>query len=155
MIFTMVENYAGKGMIDPIINVITEFPVPHCLADDLRYRRSGGCNNKSPRLGKDFNFWWEQPFQLGIYLSCQFTKRFYRVIIRGRESSPDIQEIHLVIATIPSLCEDIRREIDGLHEILEIGSLTPHMEAQSFDSKPRLIGLQNEINRLSRTRTEF
>src|SRR5262249_52955989 len=63
MVLAVVEDDPAEGVVDAVIEVVTEFAAPDCLADDLDQGRGRGGHEEAPRFGKDLDRVWKEPVQ--------------------------------------------------------------------------------------------
>src|SRR5437870_4421709 len=75
VILAMIENNAGKGVIDAVVNVIAPLAIPDGFANNARHgsRRRG--HEKSPWLGENLQVLREKAVQFSINLPGQHAER--------------------------------------------------------------------------------
>ena len=81
-------------------------------------------------------------------------ERLHVRVIGHREAAADIQDLDLAAAR-SRLFHHRRGDVQGLHEVVEIGALAAHVEAQPLHHQPDPEGLQHQVHRLARIAAEL
>ena len=79
----------------------------------------------------------------------------HRGVVRRGEAAADVEQVHLRVAAVPRLLEDVRGEVQRLHVVLEVGRLAADVEADALDHQPGAVGLEDEVDRLARGGAEL
>src|SRR5580765_4720739 len=154
VILAMIENDPAEGVINAVVDVVAGFAVTHCLADDARDGRGCSSYQETARLRQDLNIPREQPVDLGVNLSRQQAERFHVPVVWGRKTSANIQDLDLMAARL-GLAHYRGRNVEGLHEVLEIGALAADVKTEAFDDQPQFECQLNQVHRLARVTAEF
>ena len=157
VIMAVVKNHAGERVIHAVVDVVAKFPVAHGLADDFGNGGRGGGAEETPRLGENLHAgrFRKQAIQFAVDDLGEFAERLdARIIWRG-ETAADVQQVHLGVAAILRLLENVRRQRDGLDVIFKIRRLAADMKADALDGQAEFVGFENHVHRLARRRAEF
>ena len=145
----MVEDDAGKRVVHAVVDVVAALAVALGLADDLGHERGGGGHQESARLGQDFDIFGEQAVEFGIDAFGQFPEGLHAAVVRGGKAAADVQQFQLV-AALSGFVEDARRQVQGLHVVLEVGGLAADVEAKPFDDQAGAMGGLDQLDGLAR-----
>ena len=154
VVLAVVEDDAGEGVVHAVVDVVAALAVADGLADHLGHQRGGGGHQEPARLGEDFDVLREEPVELGVDASGQLAKRLTLAVVGGGEAAADVEQFQLVAALL-GLVEDARRQVQGLHVVLEIGGLAADVEAQPLDDQPGVVGGLDQVHRLARGGAEL
>ena len=91
-ILAVIEKYAGIGMVDAVIDVVTPLAVPLGFSDDLRYKGSSGPNHEPARFRQYFHAFRKQSIQFFIQNISQLPEGPDVGIVPNGEPSPDIEQ---------------------------------------------------------------
>jgi len=83
----VVEDDAGIGVVHSVVEVITSLAVAAGLADHLGDGRARGGDQKTARLGEDFEILREEPIQLGVDSPGKRLERLHLGVVRGGETA--------------------------------------------------------------------
>jgi len=150
----MVEDHPGERVVDPVVHVVAEFVVAERLADDLRDGGGGGRDEKPPRLGEDLDRCREQPVDLVVDLPRQVGELRHGVVVVGRESTADVEQFQREPAA-RRLGEHAGAKMQRLDVVFRIGALAADVEAQALDDQTGIVGVFDQLHRLSRQGPEF
>src|SRR5439155_20855902 len=148
VILAMIENDAGKGLINAIVDVITLFAVAYGLANDPGNRSGGGGDEKAPRLGQNLDVFREEAVDFGIDLPGEQAERLDMFVVGRGKSAPDIEDFDFMPARL-GLLHHGRGQVERLDKILEIGALASHMKAQALDDEAHPERCDNKVHRFS------
>src|SRR6185369_14743653 len=98
MVLAVIEDDAAKSVIDAIVDVVTRLAISHRLADHTRYGGGGGCDQETPRFGKNLNVARKETIDLRVYFSRQSAEGLDVSIVSGREAPSDIENLDFASA---------------------------------------------------------
>src|ERR1035437_4332257 len=147
-VLAVIEYDPGVGVVHAVIDVVAALPVAHRFTDDTRDCRGGARYQKPARLSQDFDILREQAVDLGVDLPGQHVEGLHGMVVGYREAASDVEDLDLMAAGA-SFVHDRRRDIQRLHEIVEVGALAPHVEAHSLHHQPDSKRFQDQIHRLT------
>src|ERR1035437_9558794 len=90
----------------------------------------------------------------GVDFPGQHVERLHGMVVGYREAATNVEDLDLMAAGA-GLVHDGRRDIQRLHEIVEVGALAPDVEAQSFHLQPDSKGFQDQVHRLTGVTAEL
>ena len=150
----MVEDHTRIGVVDAVVDVVTDFIVAERLADDLRDGVARRCHQKSPRLGEDLDLLREKAVELMVDFLGKLAEFRHRLVIRRRKAATDVEQFEGEPARL-RLGEDVRAEVDRLNVILRIGALAADVKRQPFHHQVMVMGILDEVDRFARQGAEF
>ena len=124
----VVEDLPRVGMVDAVVDVIAGLAVPVRLPDDLCNERAGICHEEPARLGKDLHVGREEPGDLGPEFYCKFFDGTDLGVVLHGKASADIEDPDLLVQPVLRLRDDIGRDLERDHVVLEVGALASHVE---------------------------
>src|SRR5262245_45867644 len=149
MVLAVVEDHTAVGMIDTVIEIVTELATTDSLADDLCDCGGSRGDQKPPWLGENFNGLWKETIQLGIDRFGQALERRDGIIVMRREPTTDVEQLEIEAAAL-GFGEDSGGQMQRLDIVLHIGALAADVEAQPLDVEFVIVGEGDQVHRLAR-----
>src|SRR5204863_4206321 len=118
---------AAESVIDAIVNVIAPLSVAHCFTNDRGYRGCRCGHQKTAWLREDLDVLGKQTRHFAINFFGQRAEWLHMLVVRRGKTASDIQNLYLMTAR-SRLRHHSSGHIQGLHKILEVRALAPHME---------------------------
>ena len=136
MILAVVEDDAGERVVDAVVDVVAAFAVAEGLADHLGDRR---CRRWPPGTaparpgsrcasGKSRS-------NSALSVLARSSKGLDVLIVGGGKAAADVQQVQLSKPRSRASWKIARGQVQGLHEVLEVGGLAADVEAQPLDDQ--------------------
>ena len=136
-------------MIDAVVDVIARLAVADGLAHDARDGVAGGGDHEAAGLGEDLDVLREETVDLGVDDLREIAEGLHGGVVRRGEAAADVDEIHLLVAAVLRLLEDVGRERERLDVVLEVRGLAADVEADALDGEADAVGLEDHVDGLA------
>src|SRR5262249_38046830 len=144
-ILAVVKDDPRVGVVDTVIDVVAGLAIAHGLADYGSNTRAADRGKKAARLGENLDVLREEPLDLAVDHLGEFGEWPNTRSVGRRAAAADVEQVHLRVAAVAGLLEDVGGEVQRLNVVLEIGGLASDMEADALDGESDTIGLKNEV----------
>ncbi len=144
----VIKDHAAIGVIDAVVEIVTKLAAADGLADDLGDGGGGGGDQETPRLSKDFDRFGEKPVQLGVDHFGEFPEGRDRVVVVGRKTTADIEELEIE-ATRLGLRENARGQVQRLAVVLRVRALAADVKAQPLHLELVIVSEGDQVHGLA------